>query len=358
MCQARFYNDYISASKIDFYIKSMLPLIMAENYHAIGIETPGDLGTICLKSLPMPILAENEILVQMEYSTINPLDMLILLGRYPIGPDPAMPGREGSGTVVQSGGSELGNSLLNKRVAVLGKGTWAEYAVAPAQSVFPLKDSITFEQAASLIINPMTSSMFLDKISKDGHKSVVQNASASSVGQKLIKLGKLLNFNTVNLVRRQEQVEILRAIGAEYVFNTSEEGWKERARELCRSLEVTIAFDAINGDATNEIADLVSDQGSVYSYGRLSGKNANIELLQSQFPAKKFEYISHAVWLYHKTYEEKIKAGEFIQDMIQEVFLTEYSSMINLNQLKDTLIGYSEASTTNNKILIRTRIES
>ena len=84
----------------------------------------------------------------------------------------------------------------------------------------------------------------------------------------LVKLCKAKGIPLVNLVRRQEQVDILREIGAEHVFNTSEEGWKLRAREVCTGLGASM-IRCSRGQATSDMADLINDGGVVYNYGAL-----------------------------------------------------------------------------------------
>ena len=329
---------------------------MSESFHAVRVSTPGDLNTVSVDLLPLPVLLEDEVLVHMEYSTINPSDYLAALGRYPHGSPPYTIGLEGSGTVVKSGEGTLSASLLSKRVAVRGNGTWAEYSVAKANSVFPLLDSTSFEQAANLVVNPMTVALFYDKIQQGGHTAAVQNAAASALGKMMVKLCKSKGIPLVNLVRRQEQVDILREIGAEHVFNTSEEGWKQGAREICKSLGVSVAFDAIAGEATSDAADLISDRGVVYNYGRLSGAPASIGSLHLIFQQKRLEGLWLTSWIEQKSYEDRVKVGEFVQSNL-EIFATERARVINLNQVKDALLSYSETSATNNKIVIRTRVE-
>ena len=295
--------------------------------------------------------------MQMECSTINPSDMSTANGIYPFTTTPLALGKEGSGTVVKAGGSALACSLLHKRVALRGTGTWADYAVVPAKSVFPLWDSTSFEQAASLIINPMTAALFFDTIQQGGHKAVVQNSAASALGKMLLKLCNVKGIKIVNLVRRQEQVEILREIGAEHVFNTSEEGWKGRVKEVCTELGVTAAFDAVSGEATADIAEVIVNRGVVYNYGRLSGQNCVFGALNLVFNRKRLEGLWLLPWLEEKSYEERMKVGEFVQGLLGEVFETKHARVVNLNQVKDAVCGYRETSATNNKVLIRTKVE-
>ena len=329
---------------------------MADMYHGITISSPGDLSTLSLQELPFTELKEGEILVRMEFSTINPSDIGQAKGYYPAGPPPLLLGMEGSGTVVKSGGSDLADSLVGKRVAVSGRGAWGEYLVSRADTVYPLLDNVTFEQAANLIVNPMTVALFIEKIQQN-HKSAVQNAAASTLGKMLVKWCKILNIPLVNLVRRQEQVDILKSIGAEYVINTAEEGWKQQAKGLCSSLGVTIGFDAIAGTATNDMADIINDGGVVYNYGGLSGQNCTFGPVNTIFQRKRLEGLHLTAWLMRKTPSQRIEVSNLVQSLIKEVFEVDHGTVINLNQVKDAVANYSGSNTTNNKFLIRTRLE-
>ena len=329
---------------------------MADMYSGFTITVPGDLSTLSLRELPFPELKEGEVLVKVEFSTVNPADIMQVNGIYPAGPPPLLLGMEGSGTVVKSGGGELADSLVGKRVAVGGRGAWSEYLVSNADMVFPLLDSVTFEQAANLIVNPMTVVIFIEKI-QQGHKAVVQNAAASSLGKMLIKWCKILSIPLVNLVRRQEQVDILKSIGAEYVINTSEEGWKQQAKELSSSLGVTIGFDAIAGTATNDMADIINEGGVVYNYGALSGQGCTFGPVYTIFQRKRLEGLWVTPWLRSKTAAQRVEVGNLVQSLMKEVFEVEHGTVINLTQLKDAVVNYSGSSTTNNKFLLRTKLE-
>lgn len=240
----------------------------------------GDIDSITIEDVPIPELQETQILIQMEAAPINVSDLMAVKGHYTQAPTPWILGFEGSGTVVSAGSHPYAQSLIGKRVStgvtVPGFGTWSEYLLTTAFSVFPLKDDVTFEEGASLIVNPMTVAYFVDKLKTGNHTSLVQNAAASQLGRQLIRWAKLLDITTVNLVRRQEQVDTLRALGAEHVFNTSEEGWKTAAQALTSQLGTSIAFDAIAGLDTQHISDLIKEEGTVYVYGGLSGQPVHI----------------------------------------------------------------------------------
>ena len=146
---------------------------------------------------------------------------------------------------------------------------------------------------------------------------------------------------------------MLKSIGAEHVFNSSEEGWKTKAKELADKLNVTIGFDCIGGTATSDLADLIVDGGVVYNYGLLSGQPSQFGSNHLIFQRKRLEGLWLTPWLQQKSTEERVEIGYKIQNLLDQVFKTEYSKEVTLSQVKEALIDYSQNS-TNNKILIKT----
>ena len=208
------------------------------------LNSVGSLDGWQLVQREIPELTETQVLIKMECSTVNPSDYLTILGRYPINGLPMYPGLEGSGTVVKAGNSERAQGLLNKRVAAAALGAWSEYNVADIGGVFPLEDHVSFEQAADFIVNPMTVACLIE-IAQSKNSGFVNNAAASALGQQLTQLATRLGIKHINIVRRQEQVEILRKLGAEHVFNSSEAGWLEEAKRVAKEIAPKVAFDAI-----------------------------------------------------------------------------------------------------------------
>jgi NADPH:quinone reductase len=327
---------------------------MSGQYSAVYLTAQGSFDNLTVRLLDLQDPPANHVLIKLECSTINPSDYAFILGRYPRGGDKTRVGNEGSGTVIKSGGGDAADALLNTRVGLAFYGTWAEYIIAPVQSVFPLLDSVSFEQGCSLIVNPMTVCMFLDYVKKDNHRGFVQNAAASSLGKMLVKWANRQGVPHINLVSREEQVQILRNLGAEHVINTSEEGWKARAKEIAAKIGASCGFDAIGGTETNDMAEVLEDGGVVYNYGGLSGKAAEMSPGVLIFQRKRLEGLWLTAWIMKTTRERFLEVARVIQENI-DVFANEFNQETDLNGLKDALVRYVTNS-TNNKVLIRTRI--
>lgn len=110
---------------------------------------------------------------------------------------PFTPGWEGSGTVIKAGPGMLAQWMVGKRVAFnkqweIGSFKWggsmAEYIVTDVKSIIPIGDDISFEQAASLFVNPLTAIGMVDRAKELGAKAIIVTAAASQIGRMIIKL--------------------------------------------------------------------------------------------------------------------------------------------------------------------------
>ena len=327
---------------------------MSVKFHAWVIHDYSNLDSLQLVQQDIPEPPSGKLLVKMECSTINASDLISLRGGYYQESAPINAGLKGSGTVIKSGGGELADSLVSKRVCFATNGTWAEYAIVNANVAFPLEDHITFEQGTSICFNPLTVMNIIEYVQKDNHKAFMHNAAASALGLQLVRYTKTLGIPLINIVRREDQAQLLRSSGAEHVLITSEPDWKEKARILSNELGASVGFDAIGGEDTTDMAELLQDRGIVYSYGNISGKSPAIPTFQLIFKFKKLEGLYVIPWFLEKDAEERSRILKFIQNNM-DIFGTHYNKEIDLNGVKEALESYRQKS-TQNKILIRTRV--
>src|SRR5690349_17782488 len=126
---------------------------LPDEMNALVADEAGGIGAVKVKRVPVPKPGRGQVLVKMHAAPCNPADLLYLEGRYGIDrPLPAIPGFEGSGTVVASGGGLLGRWLTGKRVACgghEGTGTWAEYCVTNSNLCIPLRGGLSLDQGAT-----------------------------------------------------------------------------------------------------------------------------------------------------------------------------------------------------------------
>jgi NADPH:quinone reductase-like Zn-dependent oxidoreductase len=233
------------------------------------------------------------VLVKVAAAPINPSDLMFIRGLYGVKkPLPAVPGFEGSGTVVAAG-SVAGQLLVGRRVACApspeADGTWAEYAVVPLTACLPLRGHINDEQGASFFVNPFTAWALMDLAVKGGHKALAHSAAASSVGRMLLALSLRKKLPMVHIVRSAESEALLRRLGARHVVNSSEAEFEERLRLLFTELGVTLAFDAVAGRMTGQLLHAMPAGSTVVVYGALSEQECRIAPGDLVFARKRVE---------------------------------------------------------------------
>jgi NADPH:quinone reductase-like Zn-dependent oxidoreductase len=115
--------------------------------------------SIAVVEMPVPRPGAGEVLVRVFASPITPSDLMFIRGLYGFKkPLPAVPGFEGSGTVVEAGTELMPRFLKGRRVACAAAdpkvtgGLWAEYVVTSAQFCMPLRKNVELEQGATLLI--------------------------------------------------------------------------------------------------------------------------------------------------------------------------------------------------------------
>jgi NADPH:quinone reductase len=256
-------------------------------------------ASITIEQRPTPQPKAGELLVKIIASPINPSDQMFIIGGYAFRkPLPTVPGFEASGTVVAVGDGVDADEWLGKRVACFagdGDGTWAEYMATSVHACIPLLDAVSDEQAAMLLVNPLTAWGMMDIARERGLKAVVQTAAAGALGKMVIRLGQRWDIETINVVRREAQVDALRRIGAAHVLNSSTPTFKADLRGLCASLGAKLAFDAVGGVMTGDVLNAMPRGSSVMVYGGLSLEACAIQLGDLIFREKGVEgfYLSH-----------------------------------------------------------------
>lgn len=233
-------------------------------------------GTLALslEDVSVAVPGPDEIVVRVEAAPINPSDLGLLLGpadvgtmetsgtderpvatfrlpkailgglRARIGQSLAV-GNEGAGIVIAAG--ENAKALEGCRVAMVGGAMFADYRVLKAREALPLPDDATSAEGAALFVNPLTALGFVETMRAEGHKAIVHTAAASNLGQMLQKICFADNIPLVNIVRSEEQADILRKLGASHVLDSRAEDFRKKLADAVAETGATLAFDAIGG---------------------------------------------------------------------------------------------------------------
>ena len=280
-----------------------------------SLVKPEGVLEISLVSVPTPAPADDEVVVRIEATPINPSDIGLLFGagntstatvagtgnqsvvtlQIPTSAMKGMTGRlgqampvgnEGAGVVVAAGSASAAQALLGKTVAILGGAMYAQYRCIKADQCLVLPAGTTPAQGASCFVNPLTSLGMVETMRREGHTALVHTAAASNLGQMLNKICIKDGIDLVNIVRKPEQAALLKSLGARHVCDSTAPTFIEDLTQALVATGATIAFDATGGGklagqilgcmeaALNRSATAYSRYGStthkqVYIYGGL-----------------------------------------------------------------------------------------
>lgn len=213
-----------------------------------------------------------QVAIDVEIANINPSDCLTVRGMYGILPKefPATLGNEGVGRVATVG-EGVPEKMIGQRVALpIGGGIWASQVMGRADKLMPLPDELPADQLAMALVNPPTAYLLLTSVMPQKKGAwVIQNAANSSVGQAVNVFAPDLGLNVINLVRSDKAAEALK--DAPHVLRSDDPDLKSKVKALVGDNKPLLALDAIGGDATMQLADLLSVCGTIVSYGALSG---------------------------------------------------------------------------------------
>ncbi len=339
-----------------FAIPEKMQAVVLDAYYEQFEEAISHLRVMNPALPPRP--KRGQVLVRVEASPCNPSDLLLLTGQYGVRKTlPAVPGWEGAGTVVQSGGGFLGRRLVGRRVAFGSQadrdGAWAQYVIADANICIPLRAAVDIEQGASLLINPLTAIGLLHEARRKRHRAGVSTAAASQLGRMLLKLARKARFPLIHIVRREQQAELLRSLGAEHVLNSEDAGFTDQLRDICARLHATVAFDAVAGEMTGILLEAMPARSTVLVYGLLSGQYCSrINPVDILFQNKRIEGFYLSNWIQRQGMIRTFLAANRVQRMIISGGLhTEVAHRLRLADLQQGLLDYCKNMTAGKAIV-------
>lgn len=312
---------------------------------------------LAVRDVPTPEPRLGEVRVRMMASPVNPSDLLVVRGRYGVLPKlPATPGFEGVGIVEKTGGGLLGRLVLGKRVTVINHagGNWAEYAVIPARQARPVPRDIPDEQAATFFVNPATVlAMVRHVLAVPRDAWLLQSAAGSTLGKMVIKLARHDGIRTINVVRRREAIDELKALGADAVIASSDGPIADQVRSVVGSDGVRYALDPVGGETGTGVFQSLAADARMLVYGTLSQQPLEID--------PRLMIAGHRVvegfWLGHWMRQRSIPAAlrlftEIARLMRAGILATEVGSRFPLEKIKDAA-QQAEVVGRQGKVLLR-----
>jgi NADPH2:quinone reductase len=239
----------------------------------ITVESPGGDEQLQLVEEKIPDYGPDDVLIEMKAAGINYIDIYLRSGLYKVPHYPYTPGKEGSGIVAEIG-KNVTQVKKGERVAFLAgsSGSYAEFAVVPANQVVAIPEEISFEVAAAAIFQGATA-YYLSHYTfplNQTHTALI-HAGAGGVGSLLIQLAKLQNAKVISTVSSDEKAKLALQDGADEVVIYTRDSFLEAAMKFTNGVGVNVVYDSIGKTTFDHSLNSLCVRGMLVSYGQASG---------------------------------------------------------------------------------------
>ena len=321
--------------------------------NAAVYETHGNPADVLhVESRPWPTPALGEVIVKMRAAPINPADLNQIEGKYPVRAElPATPGFEGAGIV-----AEVGPNVTNVAVGALvilphNVGTWRDAVAVKAGELVVVPAGIEPVHAAMLKINPMTAWRLLhDYVDLAGGDWLIQNAANSAAGRAIIQIARELGYKTVNVVRRSELVDELRADGGDVVLVDSE-NLRHEVADAIGGAPIHLGLNAVGGESALRLANCLAPGSTLVTYGAMSLQPLKIPNGLLIFKDLRFRGIWINKWYDNATPAQRMEAFQHLFEMAKRGLLqTKVEKAYPLSEAK-TAVAHAARGQRSGKII-------
>lgn len=291
--------------------------------------------------------------VEIATASINPSDTSMLRGQYGILPNsfPATLGLEASGVVTACGASVNGFEP-GDRVVIVANDNWLQRRNVPAGMLFKAPETTDFDQLAMIKVNAVSAHLMLERIvDLEAGDFVVQSAPLSAVGRMIIGFAKARGIKTINIVRRSDAVQDVKALGGDIAFLDGED-IGPRVLEAVQGGSVPLALDAVAGGLTERLADCLNEGGTVVNYGMLSGDTCQIRPDQTIFKNIRLQGFWLTQLLCRMTQKDRSKVlADTIEVMRQHNLANQIAETFELDDIAEAL-DFAENPERRGKVLL------
>jgi NADPH2:quinone reductase len=237
---------------------------------AIEVRETGGPEVLELVQVPVPVAAAGQVLVKIVACGVNFIDTYLREGRYPVAL-PFVPGQEAAGTVVGLGEGVSGFAV-GDRVAWNGtRGTYAEYALAPAAELLKVPEGMELEDAAAVLLQGLTAHY----LAHDTYRilvgdTVLVHAGAGGVGLLLTQMAKRLGARVITTVSTEDKAALSREAGADEVIFYTRENFAEAVRRI-EPQGLPVVYDSVGKTTFDDSLKCLRSRGLMALYGASSG---------------------------------------------------------------------------------------
>ena len=250
---------------------------------AIVADPVGGPENLKLVDLSRPEPGDREVLVKVEASGVNFIDVYFREGLYPAPESPVRLGSEAAGVVVSSGQNSSFHS--GQRVAFANvRGCYAEYAVVPDEKIVTVPESVSLDQAAAVLLQGMTAHYLTRSTFKlEPGQTCLVHAAAGGAGLLIVQMAKMAGATVIGTVSNPEKAKLALEYGADHVVVYTEVDFVAEVRRITNDKGVDVVYDSVGKETFRKSLDCLRARGMMVSFGQSSGAVGDIDpLLLSQ----------------------------------------------------------------------------
>lgn len=249
----------------------------SDRMDAVVVHRWGDPSVLEPGELEIPMPAEGEALVRVEYSGVNYVDVYHRTGLYAKEP-PFVPGVEAAGVVEEVGPGTTGVEVGQRVACAMVKGTYAEYMVVPAWKLVPVPDAVESRVAAAVMVQGMTAHF----LSHDAYPiaegdTVLVHAAAGGVGLLLTQLAKMRGATVIGTCSTEEKEQLAREAGADHVIRYTDQDFREETMSLTDGRGVAAVYDSVGRTTFERSLACLRPRGFLVLFGQASGPVAPVD---------------------------------------------------------------------------------
>jgi NADPH2:quinone reductase len=241
--------------------------------HAIRFHKTGGPEVLQWEVVQVPPPGQGELQIRHKAVGLNYIDTYHRTGLYPM-PLPSGIGLEAAG-VVEAVGPGVTEFKVGDRVAYCNGpiGAYAEVKNHPAERCVKVPEGISFEQAASMMLQGLTVQYLLRRLYRvpKAGEMVLWHAAAGGVGLIACQWARALGVDIIGTVSSEEKAKLARDNGCAHTVIYTKEDFVARVNEITGGKKVPIVYDSVGKDTFMKSLDCLQVRGVMVSYGNASG---------------------------------------------------------------------------------------
>ena len=224
-----------------------------------------------------PEIGPDEILVRMKAIGLNFADIYRRKGNYHLaGEPPYILGYEGAGIVEKTGANVQGINAGDRIAFADVPYANAELVAVPVEKAIPVPESISFAEAASILLQGLTAHYLTrDSYAVKKDDIVLVHAAAGGVGQLLVQMVKLLGGKVIGLTSSMAKAAAAKKAGADQVFLYKGD-WKREVLEITNGKGVDVVYESVGSTLQDSFA-ATRIGGTVVFFGMAGGDPAPVD---------------------------------------------------------------------------------